>query len=85
MVSRCNIAATGTIRPDGTDVSGRPVGALAPSTQATTRSAPTPPAPRATTATTAAPARGGGPISLDPQSGEPAVGHCDVIGGRGET
>ena len=66
---------TVTIRPDGTDVSGRPVGALPSATQApaTTRSATTPPAPRATTPA-AAPTRGGnGPISLDPQSSEPAA------------
>jgi hypothetical protein len=63
---------TVTIRPDGTDVSGRPVGALPPATQgpATTTRATTPPAaPKA-----AAPAPGGrnAPISLEPQAEEPA-------------
>jgi hypothetical protein len=61
---------TVTIRPDGTDTSGRPVGALPSPTQApaTTRAAPSPPppAPRA-----AAPAANGtSPISLDPQPSE---------------
>jgi hypothetical protein len=61
---------TVTIRPDGNDMSGRPVGALPPGTQppATTRAAPPPPAPRA------APTANGGanPISLDPQAAPPA-------------
>ena len=59
---------TVTIRPDGTDVSGRPVGALPPGTQgpATTRATTPPAAPKA-----AAPAPGrGGPISLEPQAEE---------------
>jgi SPOR domain len=65
---------TVTIRPDGTDVSGRPVGlppptGRAPDTTATTRPA-TPPAQKATAPATA-PARSGGPLSLDPQTGEP--------------
>ena len=54
---------TVTIRPDGADPSGRPVtNTTAPAPRATT----TPPAPRA-------PARqpSGGPLSLDPQPGEP--------------
>ena len=57
-----------TIRPDGSDVSGRPVAAPPPSSYqspagANTRQI-TPPAPRAT-----APARNGtGPISLEPQA-----------------
>ena len=61
---------TVTIRPDGGDVSGKPVTA-APAHDAA-GSAPwptTPPAPRAGTA----PARNGGPISLDPQTSEPAA------------
>jgi hypothetical protein len=62
---------TVVIRPDGTDVSGRPVGAMpAPATTASTRATATttPPAPRAT-----APAATSGtrPLSLDPQTGEP--------------
>jgi hypothetical protein len=64
---------TVTIRPDGNDLSGRPVGAPPPAPRAAanpaanpTTATTTPPAPRA-----AAPARSGGPISLDPQ-GAPA-------------
>ena len=61
---------TVTIRPDGNDLSGRPVGAPAAAARAPanpTTATTTPPAPRA-----AAPARSGsGPISLDPQ-GAPA-------------
>jgi hypothetical protein len=58
---------TVTIRPDGNDMSGRPVGALPPGTQppATTRAAPPPPAPRAAAPT---PNGGANPISLDPQT-----------------
>jgi len=53
-----------TIRPDGTDLSGRPVGGISessapPSAATATRSTPTAKSP---------PARNGGPISLDPQS-----------------
>ncbi len=60
---------TVTIRPDGNDASGRPVGAPPPPAQPATRSATPPaPAPKAT-----APGRNGGPISLDPQPGEPAA------------
>ncbi|HEY1362662.1 MAG TPA: SPOR domain-containing protein [Xanthobacteraceae bacterium] len=72
---------TVTIHPEGTDLSGRPVGA-APGPAAASRSASTP-APRTTTATASAPsataapwpaARGGStPLSLDPQTGEPVV------------
>ncbi len=58
---------TVTIRPDGTDVAGRPAGAPA-AAAAPPRTAP-PPAPRAGTAPTRST---GGPISLDPQSSEPA-------------
>jgi hypothetical protein len=64
---------TVTIRPDGTDLSGRPVGAPPPAARATTNpttanptttATTTPPAPRAT-----APTRSGsGPISLDPRT-----------------
>jgi hypothetical protein len=77
---------TVTIRPDGTDVSGRPVGPLpsgmpAPASVASRPApapalAPTPPAPRAAppAAAAAVPARNGSaPLSLEPQSGEPAV------------
>jgi hypothetical protein len=62
---------TVTIRPEGTDLSGRPVGAPSASQAGTTPPAPrgaatTPPAPRA-----APPARGGsGPVSLDPTPNE---------------
>jgi sporulation related protein len=69
---------TVTIRPDGTDVSGRPVGlppptGRSPDATATARPTTTPPAPKATAPATA-PARGGGsPLSLDPQTGEPAA------------
>jgi hypothetical protein len=57
---------TVTIRPDGSDVSARPVGAPSPQAKgaANPSAAPTPPAPRATPT----PTRGGGPISLDPQT-----------------
>jgi hypothetical protein len=62
---------TVTIRPDGTDVSGRPVGAPAPAAaQAAGQTGASgtlrggaPPAARGS----------GGPISLDPQANEPAV------------
>jgi hypothetical protein len=53
---------TVTIRPDGSDASARPVGAPAPAAAATASAAPK----------TAGAARSG-PISLDPQSGEPAA------------
>jgi hypothetical protein len=56
---------TVTIRPDGADPSGRPVAnTTAPAPRATT-----PPAPRAPAARQQGP--GGGPLSLDPQPGEP--------------
>jgi hypothetical protein len=55
---------TVTIRPDGTDMSGRPVGAM-PQAPATTRAA----ASRA--AAPAGSSQGAAPISLDPQTGEP--------------
>jgi hypothetical protein len=77
---------TVTIRPDGTDVSGRPVGALPPgmpapnANAAVPRAAPAPapvaapPAQRAVAPTAVAPARNGaGPLSLEPQAGEPPV------------
>jgi hypothetical protein len=57
---------TVTIRPDGNDVSGRPVGAPLPAQPATRSVAPPAPAPKATE-----PGRNGGPISLEPQRGEP--------------
>jgi SPOR domain len=70
---------TVTIRPDGNDPSGRPVGMAPPAAQGTAATgstaaprpaAVTPPAPRAGTP----PARSsGGPISLEPQAGEPAA------------
>ncbi len=67
---------TVTIRPDGTDVSGRPVGAPPPAGRAldaSARATTTPPAPKATAPATA-PSRGGNaPLSLEPQSGEPAA------------
>ena len=61
---------TVTIRPDGSDASGRPVdiappaaqGPAATATTATARPTATPPAPRAAA-----------PISLEPQAGEPAA------------
>ena len=58
---------TVTIRPEGTDLSGRPAGAASAPQAGTPRTATTtPPAPRATP-----PARGGsGPISLDPTPSE---------------
>jgi hypothetical protein len=59
---------TVTIRPDGTDVSGRPVGALGAPSAPPARTV-TPPAPKA--AAPAAP-NAAGPISLEPQAGEPA-------------
>jgi SPOR domain len=68
---------TVTIRPDGSDVSGKPMGMAPPAAPgpaatatATARPAATPPAPRA-----APPAarNGGAPISLEPQAGEPAA------------
>jgi hypothetical protein len=59
---------TVTIRPDGTDTSGRPVGALPAPSAPPARTAP-PPAPKA--AAPAAP-NASGPISLEPQAGEPA-------------
>ena len=52
---------TVTIRPDGTEVGARPVGAPGPAVQGSA-----PPAPRAG-------ARNGGPISLESQAGEPAA------------
>jgi hypothetical protein len=52
---------TVTIRPDGADLSGRPVGSLGPST------ASVPVAPARSAAPPAA-GNGGGPISLDPQT-----------------
>jgi hypothetical protein len=57
---------TVTIRPDGNDASGRPVGAAPAAPRAATTATTTPPAPRAAPAP-AAPARGG-PVSLDPQA-----------------
>jgi hypothetical protein len=55
------------IRPDGGDMSAKPVGGqAAPSANAAPRASATPAAPKA------APARSNGPISLDPQS-EPAA------------
>jgi hypothetical protein len=71
---------TVTIRPDGSDVSGRPAGMAPPAapgpaaaaTTATARPAATPPAPRAT-APAPPPRSGGTPISLEPQAGEPAA------------
>lgn len=57
---------TVTIRPDASDMSGRPVGATGLAA---------PPAPKAGTA------RNSGPISLDPQAGEPAA----AAGGRTQT
>jgi len=64
---------TVTIRPDGTDLSGRPVGAPPPAPRAAanpTTATTTPPAPRAAAP---APARSGGPISLDPQTAPAAT------------
>jgi hypothetical protein len=61
------------IRPDGTDTSGRPVGALPLTTQSTTARpapAPTPPAPKAAPPPTRS--VGGGPISLEPSEPAPA-------------
>jgi hypothetical protein len=54
---------TVTIRPDGSDMSAKPVGAPPPAAP----SAAAPAAPKA------AAARSSGPISLDPQGGEPAA------------
>jgi hypothetical protein len=63
-----------TIRPDGGDMSGKPVtsqaAAQAPVAQPPAASAPQTPAPAAAKA---APARNSGPISLDPQSEAPAA------------
>jgi len=68
---------TVVIRPDGTEISGRAMGGLAPAaqppvptTRPATTAATTPPAPKAAAAP--APGRNGGPISLEPQAGEPA-------------
>jgi len=62
------------IRPDGGDMSGKPVtsqaAAQAPVAQPPAASAPQTPAPAAAKA---APARNSGPISLDPQSEAPAA------------
>ncbi len=61
---------TVTIRPDGTDASGRPGGAPSPVAQATGQAGGAA-APRGGPAPAA---RGsGGPLSLDPQAGEPAA------------
>lgn len=61
------------IRPDGTDMSGRPVGSLPMTTQSTTTRAappqPTPPAPRASAAPQT---RSAAPISLEPNEPAPA-------------
>jgi sporulation related protein len=54
---------TVTIRPDGSDMSAKPVGAPPPVA---------PPNAAAPAAPKSAAARSGGPISLDPQGGEPA-------------
>jgi hypothetical protein len=69
---------TVTIRPDGSDSSGRPVGMAPPAAQAagatattaTPRPAVTPPAPRAGTPPAGS---NGAPISLEPQAGQPAA------------
>jgi hypothetical protein len=64
---------TVTIRPDGSDPSGRPVNNTTPPAP---RAAPTPPAPRATTPPApraAAPPRDGGPLSLQPNDSRTAV------------
>jgi sporulation related protein len=64
---------TVTIRPDGSDPSGRPVTNTTPPAP---RAAPTPPAPRATTPPApraAAPPRDGGPLSLQPNDSRTAV------------
>ena len=69
---------TVTIRPDGNDASGKPVGmappaaqgAAATATTATPRPAVTPPAPRAGTPPAGS---NGAPISLEPQAGQPAA------------
>jgi hypothetical protein len=53
---------TVTIRPDGTEMSARPVGTPGPAAQGAVPSAPS-----------AGAARNGGPISLDPQGGEPSA------------
>jgi SPOR domain len=62
---------TERIRPDGNDISGRPVGTLPPA--ATPPAAPPPAATRSATApkSAAAQPRNGGPVSLDPPAGEP--------------
>ena len=65
-----------TIRPDGGDMSGKPVTSQAASAaQAPVAQPPAPSAPQAAApaAAKAAPARGSGPISLDPQSEAPAA------------
>ena len=90
---------TVTIRPDGSDASGKPAGMAPPATPApaatattaTARPAATPPAPRAA-APAPPPRSGGAPISLEPQAGEPAPlrragahrGHTAARGERGE-
>jgi len=62
---------TVTIRPDGTEVgSGRPMGGLPPAMQTPAVRPATAPATTASPAPKAA-APGGGPISLDPQTGQP--------------
>ena len=59
-----------TIRPDGGDMSGKPVTSqAAPAAQAPIAQPPAASAPRQA----AAPARSGGPVSLDPQSEAPAA------------
>jgi hypothetical protein len=58
---------TVTIRPDGTDVGGRPVGGLGP-----TAAAPEPASARAAPRQTQTAGRGG-PLSLDPQSSPPVA------------
>jgi hypothetical protein len=71
---------TVTIRPDGSDASGKPAGMAPPATPApaatatpaTARPAATSPAPRAA-APAPPPRSGGAPISLEPQAGEPAA------------
>ena len=66
---------TVTIRPDGGDMSGKPVtGQAASAAQAALAQPPAAGAPRqAPAAAKAAPARNSGPISLDPQSEAPAA------------
>jgi len=62
---------TVTIRPDGTDVSGRPVGAPAPTTRPAPAPAPKAAAPAIAPAPT--PATRGGPISLEPQADDARI------------